>query len=231
MGDDAIFFDGKIKKDDNEFEEEDEIFSDDGSVQSLPEMCDLEDIICNRYMLPKNIPKPEMLVCLHLSEFNELMLDLEDKIESVNEPILKFEKRVKKIENYEKYYNNNQTPSSSRQQQKGKGKNRNKPLLSAAPKALSEKEKETHDKLLKDLAILLQKKSRIESYYSFILLKTIQSHPNPTKALTSIQKLLEHDKSTIHSLTLHLDHFAYIDSGLDECDSDEDSESSLSSFG
>ena len=229
------FFDGKLKKDEKneryiigtDDDGEDE-FSDADSIQSLPELCDLEEIVCARYMLPKNIPKPEMLVCLHLTEFNELSMELDEKIEAINDPIAKFEKRVKKIENYEKYTANNPHPaSSSRAATRRNNKKKTSKLLSSSPTPLTEKERKTHDGLLKELGFLLQKKSRIESYYAHILLKTIKSHKNPTKALISIQNLLEHDKSTIHSLTLHLDHFAYIDSGLEDCsDSGEESESS-----
>ena len=251
MSQEKTFFDGNLRKSDRDEltsvgtceEDEDDDYSDADSVQSLPELCDLEEAVCARYMLPKNIPKPEMLVCLHLTEFNELCMELEEKIEVINDPINKFEKRLKKIENYEKYNNNNNNnnsgggaSSSSRAQKRKNGgkKNKNKSMLSTPPTPLTEQEKSVQEKLLKELAVLLQKKSRIESYYAHILLKTIKSHPNPTKALLSIQNLLEHDKSTIHSLTLHLDHFAYIDSGLDEGDSSGDesgsSFSSSSSF-
>lgn len=257
MSQEKTFFDGTLRKSDRDElvsvgtceEDEDEDFSDADSVQSLPELCDLEEAVCARYMMPKDIPKPEMLVCLHLTEFNELCMELDEKIEVINEPINKFEKRLKKIENYERYTatnnnnNNNSTisgaASSSRAQKRKNGggkknKNKNNNLFSTPPTPLTEQEKSVQEKLLKELSVLLQKKSRIESYYSHILLKTIKSHPNPTKALLSIQNLLEHDKSTIHSLTLHLDHFAYIDSGLDEGDSSGDesgsSFSSSSSF-
>lgn len=236
---DKSFFDGQLSKGDNASvgtNNDEEVYSDADSVQSLPEFRDLEETVCARYMMPKDIPKPEMLVCLHLTEFNELCMELDEKIEVINDPICRFEKRVKKIENYEKYSNANveetsSSSSSSRAQKRNKKKkNKSNNLLSTPPTPLTEKEKSTQDKLLKELSVLLQKKSRIESYYSHILLKTIKSHPQPTKALISIQNLLEHDKSTIHSLTLHLDHFAYIDSGLDEGDSSGDeSGSSFSS--
>ena len=222
---DKTFFDGHLlrKSDQDELvsvgtceENEDDDYSDVDSVQSLPELCDLEETVCARYMIPKDIPKPEMLVCLHLTEFNELCMELDEQIEVINEPINKFEKRLKKIENYEKYTaavtNNNSNTgggaSSSRAQKRKNGgggkknKNKNNNLFSTPPTPLTEQEKSVQEKLLKELSVLLQKKSRIESYYSHILLKTIKSHPNPTKALLSIQNLLEHDKSTIHSLTL-----------------------------
>ena len=239
---DKSFFDGQLSKGDNASVGTDngcdDDFSDTDSVQSLPELRDLEETVCARYMMPKDIPKPEMLVCLHLTEFNDLCMELEEKIEVINDPISRFEKRVKKLENYEKYSANNDvaTSSSSRAQKRKTNNKKNKKnnLLSTPPTPLTERERATQDKLLKELGLLLQKKSRIESYYSHILLKTIKSHPNPTKALISIQNLLEHDKATIHSLTLHLDHFAYIDSGLDEGDSSGDesgsSFSSSSSF-
>jgi hypothetical protein len=237
MSQEKSFFDGKLGKSDRDSvatcEDDDDEFSDTGSVQSLPELCDLEEVVCSRYMLPKDIPKQEMLVCLHLTEFNEMCMELDEKIEAINEPISRFEKRLKKIENYEKYNANNSNTaasSSSRAQKRKKGKNKNIGLLSTPPTPLTDKEKGVQDGLLKELSVLLQKKSRIESYYSNILLKIIKSHPNPTKALLSIQNLLEHDKSTIHSLTLHLDHFAYIDSGLDEGSSCDESFSSSSSF-
>ena len=240
MSNEKSFFDGKLRKKDDRMNDNASVgtaggddYSDADSVQSLPELCDLEEVVCARYMMPKDIPKPEMLVCLHLTEFNELCMELEEKIEAINDPISKFEKRVKKLENYEKYSGNNNegvaTFSRAQKRKNNNRKNKNNNLLSTPPTPLTEREKSTHDKLLKKLSILLQKKSRIESYYSHILLKTIKSHPNPTKALISIQNLLEHDKSTIHSLTLHLDHFAYIDSGLDEGDSGDESGSSFSS--
>jgi hypothetical protein len=232
------FFDGKLNKDDRDnlsVGGEEEEYSDTESIQSLPELCDLEEVVCARYMLPKDIPKPEMLVCLHLTEFNEMCMELEDKIEAINDPISRFEKKMKKIENYERSREGEQTSSSSSSSRAAKrkktknNKNKNK-LLSTPPTPLTQKERDNQERLLKELSLLLQKKSRIESYYSHILLKTIKSHPNPTKALLSIQKLLEHDKATIHSLTMHLDHFAYIDSGLDDGDTgDDESGSSFSS--
>lgn len=229
------FFDGGLKKENTKClslnDESD--FSDTDSIQSLPEFKDLENIVCGRYLIPKNIPKPEMLVCLHLTEFNELCMELDDKIEDINVPISKFEKRVKKIENHDKCSKDNDNiPSSSSSSSRASKRNRDKKKpISKPPKKITAAEEKKHDELLKELSGLLQNKSRVEAYYANILLKTIYSHSNPTKALVSIRNLLEHDKSTIHSLTLHLDHFSYIDSGLDdEDDDDTDSDEGSSSF-
>ena len=170
MSNEKSFFDGKLRKSYDKMNDnasvgtecgDDDEYSDAGSIQSLPELCNLEEAVCARYMMPKDIPKPEMLVCLHLTEFNELCMELEEKIEVINDPISKFEKRVKKLENYEKYSANNSDVATSSRAQKRKNnnrKNKNNNLLSTPPTPLTAKEKSTQDKLLKELGILLQKK-------------------------------------------------------------------------
>jgi hypothetical protein len=230
------FYDGKLEEEevahlsDDDDDNDEGNDSDRGSIQSLPELCDLEDVVCSRYMIPKNTPTPkeEMLVCLHLSEFNEIMMELEDSIDAINEPISRHEKRFKRYENYERIQQQQQQqqPESTSRAAKRKKKKKS-PMVPPTP--ITDKDRATHEKLLKQLAILLQKKSRIENYYSTILLKTIDAHPKPTKALSSIRSLLERDKNTIHSIMLHLDHFAYIDSELEDGSSLEDDSSEYSS--
>ena len=172
-----------------------------GSTVSLPEFQDLEEVVFERYKSyhPKDlIPSEEKLVALFLREFNdafcELETEYEDDEDEVNIIIEDYQRDLKNLKKKKKYI---------------KIKNVKKKL-----ETLQEKQKIKKQEFLK-------KKDELEKYYCFVCINTIKCHPEPPSELSSILNLLQKNASTLHAICLHLNHFSYIDSDLDDDSDDE----------
>lgn len=191
----------KLSKNDGSDSESESDTDSEGSIQSLPELHTLEEVVLNRYTKfhPKDlIPSEEKLVALFLREFNDSFCDLEndyeDEQEEVDIIIEENQQQLKKM--------------------KKKKKNTKVNNIKKKIKDLEKKQKDEKQEFLK-------KKDALEKYYCLICINAIKRHPDPPGELTSILNLLEKNASTLHAICLHLNHFSYIDSDLEE-DSDEE---------
>ncbi len=167
----------------------------DVSVQSMPEMQDLETFVMKRYTTyhPKDmIPLEEKLVALSLREFNDHFYEEEEEYEDENDVLQK--EIDAKMEGSKK---------------KKKGAKHKKDVKHL---------KELQERLKKEF---LHKKDQLEKYYSQMCLYAIYDHVDPPDELVSIRKLLKKNPCTLHAIIIHLNHFSYIDSDLEE---DSDSE-------
>jgi hypothetical protein len=186
------------------FSDEEETFSDDscdGSVKSLPEFQDLEEVVFGRYKKyhPKDlIPSEEKLVALFLREFNDAFCDLENEYEDDQEDseimMEEYQRQLKTL--------------------KKKKKNVKVKNIKTKMEILRVDKKEKKQEFLK-------KKDELEKYYCLVCVNAIKRHPEPPGELSSILNLLEKNASTLHAICLHLNHFAYIDSELDDDSDDE----------
>ena len=204
--DDSFLFNGLSDDDDDgsslSFDTDSGLDSElEGSVKSLPELQDLEEVVFERYKKyhPKDlIPSEEKLVALFLREFNDAFCDLENDYEDEQEEtdiiIEEYQGQLKKL--------------------KKKKKNIRVKNVKKKIETLQKKQKDEKQEFLK-------KKDDLEKYYCLICINAIKSHPDPPGELSSILKLLEKNAGTLHAICLHLNHFSYIDSELDEDSDDE----------
>ena len=190
--------------DDSDDCNEEEDFSDDeGSVCSMPEIQDLQRVVFSRYEKyhPKSlIPDEEKLITLYLREFNDAFCDLEEEFEEeedeISHELLDLREDLK----------------GPRRKKKGASKKSTINYIKKKKEEitfLERKQKESKRNFLK-------KKDELERFYSQMCTNAIQQHPNPPSELTSILTLLEKNASTLHAICLHLSHFSYIDSELEE---------------
>lgn len=185
----------------------DEFLSDDeGSVCSMPELQDLQGVVFSRYEKyhPKSlIPDEEKLVTLYLTEFNNAFCDLEEDFEEeedeISHELLELREELKNLK------------------KKKRGGNYAKKKKQEI-KLLEENQREIKK-------VFLKQKDELERFYCQMCINAIQQHPEVPSELTSILTLLEKNASCLHAICLHLSHFSYIDSDLEE-----DSEGELASL-
>ena len=180
------------------------------SYQSMPEMRDLETFVMKRYTSyhPKDIiPTEEKLVALALREFNDHFYEEEETYEDENDVL------QQEIQEKMTIINSSSSSSSSKKKKKSNTNKQHK----------KEKERVKELKALQERlkGEFLQKKDQLEKYYSQMVLYAINDHVAPPEELVSIKKLLLKNPSTLHAIIIHLNHFSYIDSDLEE-DSDEE---------
>ena len=173
----------------------------DVSVQSMPEMQDLETCVMKRYTTyhPKDmIPVEEKMVALSLREFNDHFYDEEEQYEDENDELQREINEKMEIINAASSYTSKRKKKSTKHK---KEKERVKHL------------KEMQERLKKEF---LHKKDQLERYYSKMCLYSIDEHVDPPGELVSIKNLLKKNPSTLHAIIIHLNHFSYIDSDLEE---------------
>lgn len=193
---------------DSELESEGSFFEGEGSVCSMPEMKDLKNVVFGRYETyhPKSlIADEEKLITLYLREFNNAFCDLEEEFEdeedNISMQILDLQEDLKGL---------------SKRKMRKRGTN----IKSYEKKKKKEIELlEENQKQMK--RIFLKKKDALEKFYCQMCKNAIEQHPEPPPELTSILKLLDKNASCLHAICLHLSHFSYIDSELEEGSEDE----------